>query len=495
MAGVSDNVPLLRLYEFMRSMSGEERLELARWITAKPELFNEWSRRSLRFFARYSNVDEDFHPPRAELPTADTVKEITRGYDVAVLLADRPRGRWWPVEAAPELGFRFVDYELAPLRKTSTARVEGEPAEKAGMRADLLLVSADGVPIVGEVKAATATGHDADPVLALIQGLTACAQLLSPQQMERLERAYPFAQFRAYSVLDLFVIAVKPAQPAASTYQDDLYEAANELAPILAAEPSVPARRIAFIEARFDGALELRLAAGKGTPGGTRSTAARSRRAPKLPAEQPDPDREPRANRDPRELERKVALLREPHVAPLTAFVERLRAERGDDAVPWFDPTEAGVEARILLLLEAPGGRAALADGSGFISPDNDDRTAQTMWTLLREVGVDTRREVVTWNIVPWYVGDDNRIRGVNVGDLDEARPALRELLSLLPNLRVVLLLGAKAARGWERAAIDGDYAVLRAPHPSPRGTASRPGARDEIRDALIKARQLAGYP
>ena len=259
---MSDNVPLLRLYEFMRSMSGEERLELARWIIAKPELFNEWSRRSLRFFARYSNVDEDFHPPRAELPAADTVKEIRRGYDVAVLLADRPRGRWWPVEAGPELGFRFVDYELAPLRKTSGARGEGELAEKAGMRADLLLVSADGVPIVGEVKAATATGHDTDPVLALIQGLTACAQLLSPQQMERLERTYSFAQFRAYSVLDLFVIAVKPAQTAPSTFQDDLYEAAKELAPILAAEPSVPARRIAFIEARFDGTLELRLAAG-----------------------------------------------------------------------------------------------------------------------------------------------------------------------------------------------------------------------------------------
>lgn len=220
---MSDNVPLLRLYEFMRSMSGEERLELARWITAKPELFNEWSRRSLRFFSSFSNVDEDFHPPRPELPAADTIKEIRRGYDVAVLLADRPRARWWPVEDGPELGFRFVDYELAPLRKTSAARVEGESADKAGMRADLLLVSADGVPIVGEVKVATASGRDTDPVLALIQGLTACAQLLSPQQMERLERAYPFAQFRAFSVLDLFVIIVKPLQAAASTYQDKLY--------------------------------------------------------------------------------------------------------------------------------------------------------------------------------------------------------------------------------------------------------------------------------
>jgi hypothetical protein len=258
---VSAAVPLLRLYEFMRSMSGEERLELHHWIAEKPHLFNEWSRRSLRFFARFSNADEDFHPPRPELPRTDTVREIGRGYDVAVLLADRPRGRWWEIEDEPELRFRFVDYELAPLRKTVAARLEGEAPEKAGMRADLLLVGEDGVPIVGEVKSATAAGHDTDPVLALIQGLTACAQLLSPQQMERLERAYPFAQFRAVSVLDLFVIVVKPEQQARSTHQGNLYAAAKRLAPVLAAEPSVPARRIAFIEARWDGRLELRLSA------------------------------------------------------------------------------------------------------------------------------------------------------------------------------------------------------------------------------------------
>lgn len=70
-------------------------------------------------------------------------------------------------------------------------------------------------------------------------------------------------------------------------------------------------------------------------------------------------------------MQRKLALLREPHVAPLTAFVERMRAERGQDAVPWFDPTEAGVNARILLLLEAPGARAATKRGSGFVSPVN----------------------------------------------------------------------------------------------------------------------------
>lgn len=156
--------------------------------------------------------------------------------------------------------------------------------------------------------------------------------------------------------------------------------------------------------------------------------------------------------------------------------------------MPWFDPHEAGVEARILLLLEAPGRRAV---GSGFVSPDNDDQTAQNMWTLLREAGIDRRREVVTWNIVPWYIGDGQRIRPATRADLDQARPALRELLSLLPDLRVVVLLGRKAARGWTRAGLDLDS--VEAPHPSPLALNTRPAARDAVRAALVRARLLAG--
>jgi uracil-DNA glycosylase len=146
----------------------------------------------------------------------------------------------------------------------------------------------------------------------------------------------------------------------------------------------------------------------------------------------------PRTNRDPKEIERKIALLHEPHAAPLTEFVERLRESRPDAAVPYFDPTEAGVEARILLLLEAPGPRAALDKGSGFVSPDNNDQSAQNIWTLLGEAGVDRGTEVVTWNVVPWYIGDGTRIRAVRSSDLDHAGDATMELLSLLPDVRAL---------------------------------------------------------
>lgn len=137
---------------------------------------------------------------------------------------------------------------------------------------------------------------------------------------------------------------------------------------------------------------------------------------------------EPRTNRDPAEVDRKLSLPTAHHVAPLTAFVERLRRSKPQAAVPYFDPTEAGIGARILLLLEAPGRRSALEAGSGFVSPDNDDQTAQNMWQLLRDAGIDRGRDVVTWNVVPWYLGDGQKIRATQPSDLGEAQEATREL-------------------------------------------------------------------
>jgi uracil-DNA glycosylase len=200
---------------------------------------------------------------------------------------------------------------------------------------------------------------------------------------------------------------------------------------------------------------------------------------------------QPRTNRDSAEVARKLSLLREEHVAPLTRFVGRLRESKPEAAVPYFDPTEAGIEARVLLLLEAPGRRSALEAGSGFVSPDNDDQTAQNLWQLLREAGIDRARDVVTWNVVPWYIGDGTKIRATRVSDLDEAQQATRELLSLLPNIRVVVLLGRPAATAW--GALGFDLDVIEASHPSPLNLNTRPERREEIRLALSEARVRAG--
>ena len=204
----------------------------------------------------------------------------------------------------------------------------------------------------------------------------------------------------------------------------------------------------------------------------------------------------PRTNRDPQEIARKLALLDEPRIKPLSDFVRRLRAERGgDESIPWFDPTEAGTKARILMLFEAPGRRAIAQQGSGFISPDNNDGSAQNMWELLREAGIDRGREIAAWNVVPWYIGSERRVRAAQDEDIREAREALARLLLLLPELRIVLLFGKPAAKAWERAGVD--LPTIKAPHPSPKNLNSRPQYRGAILRALVEARhRVSGdYP
>ena len=159
--------------------------------------------------------------------------------------------------------------------------------------------------------------------------------------------------------------------------------------------------------------------------------------------------------------------------------------------MPDFDPTEAGVAAPILLLLEAPGPKASRErGGSGFVSPDNIDGTAENMWRPLREAEVDRGHEVVTWDVVPWYIGSDRNIRPADSADLLEGRPYVEELLGLLRALRVVVRIGRHAAKGWARLGLD--LPAIEAPHPSPQNLNTRPHLRPAVLDALREARRVA---
>jgi uracil-DNA glycosylase len=143
------------------------------------------------------------------------------------------------------------------------------------------------------------------------------------------------------------------------------------------------------------------------------------------------------------------------------------------------------------MLFEAPGRRATVVQGSGFISADNNDGSAANIWNLLEDAGVDRSREIVAWNVVPWYIGSEQRIRAATPDDLSEARAALEELLSLLPDLRVVILFGKPAGEAWEQVGLE--IPTIRAPHPSPRNLNGRPHYRPKILNALMQARWEAG--
>lgn len=201
----------------------------------------------------------------------------------------------------------------------------------------------------------------------------------------------------------------------------------------------------------------------------------------------------PRAHRNPTFLAEKLARIDESHVGPLNGLVRDIKAEIGGE-VPWFDPDSGGVHARALLLYEAPGARATgpsgprgRAVGSGVISPDNNDATAENSWLLYQEANL-ARHLTVVWNIVPWYIGTPTAIRGANSDDVADAQPYLDRLIRLLPDLRVVVALGDNARDGWLRYLLREDAPLLptlACPHPSPRVLQVRPAHRKLILAAL----------
>lgn len=202
----------------------------------------------------------------------------------------------------------------------------------------------------------------------------------------------------------------------------------------------------------------------------------------------------PRAFRTAAVLAERLTQLDEPRVAPLNSWVRRMRARLGPDAiVPWFDPADGGVEARVLWLLEAPGPRATTErGGSGIISCNNHDGTAENTWRARTEAGVD-RLLVVHWNVIPYYLGTDTKIRAWKTGDVANAGPLLAEMVALLPELRYVILGGAAAQTGWRYHKPPGTLVrEFPCPHPSATNVNTRPWVWPLIveawRDAAVSA-------
>lgn len=179
---------------------------------------------------------------------------------------------------------------------------------------------------------------------------------------------------------------------------------------------------------------------------------------------------------------------------PLEAWArtveDRRRARQPDIVLPHFDPADAGVAARALILMEAPGPKTVPEwGGSGFISADNDDPTAKNVWNTRDAVGL--HDHVLEWNMVSWVLGRASVKPTATV--LAQAAVELRGLLALLPDLRVIVLTGEKARQGWDNFLdlhIGHKYRVLRTVHPSGQSFA-RSGAKEAFTATLAKTAEL----
>ena len=154
----------------------------------------------------------------------------------------------------------------------------------------------------------------------------------------------------------------------------------------------------------------------------------------------------PRGNRDLKVVAAKLERLREKHIAPVSALVERIRGARGSKSVPYVDPTVGGVNARVMFLLETPAKTAAL--NSTMLSPDNNDGTAANIWKLYQDSGL-RRDKAIHWNAVPWFMGTEQLNKNAKRSDIEAGLPWLGQLVDLLPRLRLVVTMGDIARRSF----------------------------------------------
>lgn len=87
----------------------------------------------------------------------------------------------------------------------------------------------------------------------------------------------------------------------------------------------------------------------------------------------------PKMNKEPDYLAAKLRRVHDPDVRPLNELVERWRQEGRQ--VPYADPDSCGVRSRVLFLHESPGPQAS-AHGSGLVSTDNNDPSAERFWRM-----------------------------------------------------------------------------------------------------------------
>jgi hypothetical protein len=131
-------------------------------------------------------------------------------------------------------------------------------------------------------------------------------------------------------------------------------------------------------------------------------------------------------------------------VAAINRFIDELGAENETGHPPYIPPICGGIDALALSISRDPGPKAGGIKGSGFLSIENDDPSAERMGKFLREAGIDYG-QVVPWNAYPWYINSDPTAAQLIAG----VEP-LRNLIGLMPRLRVVILHGTAAAKGWK---------------------------------------------
>lgn len=185
--------PLRRLYRELRSVNGDRYqkfCEIQRRLEGRhgpqgASFLMHLFKRSLEQMRSYNNSKEHFYAVEARPVRCDATHFANQ---LVELLGLNGANALALDDITP---FEYLDYEISPLRTTTSCWENGRAATNSGAGGmDLLLVTKTipPQPVVAEIKACTET---VGATFALIQTLTYAAELLTKSQMQRLQRYFP----------------------------------------------------------------------------------------------------------------------------------------------------------------------------------------------------------------------------------------------------------------------------------------------------------------
>ncbi len=184
-------------------------------------------------------------------------------------------------------------------------------------------------------------------------------------------------------------------------------------------------------------------------------------------------------------IRQRYELLYLPHIAPLTQWIKNYKAKGID--MPWIDPADGGVNARILILLQSPA-RSNLAPR--FVSQDNPGPSQQNLNSFLKQAKI-KRENIIIWNTIPWLTLYNKNIAPTKE-NINKCIAIIKTLIPLLKNISIVILAGAVAlqTRKFFVQAYP-DVVLLSMPHPSPLSLCRSPSVSEKIKNTLYQAHLL----
>lgn len=196
---------------------------------------------------------------------------------------------------------------------------------------------------------------------------------------------------------------------------------------------------------------------------------------------------------DPAELAQRRRRIFEPDVEPLNRWVESLRSRLpAGNEVPWFDPADGGVSARLLWLGDEPEQSDLFTSGgTGFVSMDGPSHRSRNMRAAAMSAGID-RTALVVWNVQPCNLRE-LRKSGGGKGEDVPAVALLQELLDLLPELQVVVLAGRSSWEVFSHLAAHTSVLVLSTAEVRDSSLDGRPRERAALESVWCEAVAAAG--